>query len=150
MRASVPQQVVREYLYSFVALCPFDGQFSCLTLPWADASTMSLFLEHTALEFAGQFCLMFVDGAGWHIASDLKVPPTIKLLPLPPYSPELNPVEHIWDHLRENTFKNTAFDSLDDVVDTLCAGLKNLHESPETVRSLTSFDWINTLRSTDN
>jgi hypothetical protein len=147
-RPRVSTQVVREYLYSFVAVSPLDGQFSCLTLPWADASTMSIFLQHTAQEFAGQFCLMFVDGAGWHIAGDLQVPPTIKLLPLPPYSPELNPAEHIWEDLRENDFRNDVMESLDAVGDRLGTGLRRLAADPSYVQSLTCFDWIKTIRMT--
>lgn len=149
-RPVVRQQVVREYLYSFVAVCPFDGQFSCLTLPWADTTAMSIFLEHTAGAFPGEFCLMFLDGAGWHQARDLRVPPTIRLLPLPPYSPELNPVEHIWDHLRENDFRNEALESLNAVADRLGQGLRRLAFDPPLVKSLTCFDWINTIRMTAN
>ena len=149
-RPIVSHQIVREYVYALAAVCPRDGQLVSLVMPWLDGETTSVFLEHAARQFADEFCVMLLDGAGWHRANDLRVPPNMKLLPLPPYSPELNPVEHIWDHLRENSFKNTAFDSLDDVEDTLCAGLKNLHDNPEMVRSMTSFDWINTLCLTEN
>jgi len=149
-RPVIGQQVVREYVYSFVAVCPFDGQMSALTLPWADAATMSILLAHTAQEFAGQFCLMFVDGAGWHVARDLKVPATLRLLPLPPYSPELNPAEHIWDDLRENDFRNDVFENLDAVVDRLGQGIRRLAANPVYVQSLTCFDWIKTIRMTSN
>lgn len=60
--------MVREYVYSFVAVSPHDGQLAARTLPYADTVSMNLFLAHTAREFAGQFCVMFVDGAGWHVA----------------------------------------------------------------------------------
>jgi hypothetical protein len=149
-RPVVRQQVVREYLYSFVAVCPFDGQFSCLTLPWADAGTMSIFLEHTAHEFDGEFCLMFLDGAGWHQANELKVPSTIRLLQLPAYSPELNPVEHLWDHLRENEFGNDVLESLEDVGNRLGYGLQRQAADPVLVKGLTCFDWINTIRMMSN
>ena len=143
-------QVVREYVYALTAVCPQQGKMTSLVLPWLDAQTMSVFLEYTAREFRGVYCIILLDGAGWHRAGDLRVPQTMKLLPLPPYSPELNPVEHIWDYLRENTFKNIAFDSLDDVIEALCGGLKTLHDSPDLVRSMTSFTWFNTLCMTDN
>jgi transposase len=84
---------------------------------------------------------MLLDGAGWHTAAALHVPPTVHLLPLPPNSPELNPVEHLWDHLRENYIGNEVFRSLDAVVDHLCAGLHYLHQHREVVRSMTCFDW---------
>jgi transposase len=114
-------------------------------MPWVNTETMSLFLSHTAKEFAGDFCILFLDCAGWHIARDLHVPCSMKLAFLPPYSPELNPVEHIWDHLRENYFKNRAFDSLDMVENTLVEALRSLDGQPDVVRSLTNFHWLNTL-----
>lgn len=67
---------------------------------------MTLFLRHTAQEFADSFCLMLLDGAGWQHAQDLVLPDNLRLLFPPPYSPELNPVEHVWEHLRENHFGN--------------------------------------------
>ena len=149
-RPIVGHQVVREYVYALAAVCPHDGQLVSLVMPWLDSETMAVFLEHTAQQFADEFCIMLLDGAGWHRANDLRVPQTMRLVPLPPYSPELNPGEHIWDHLRENALKNKAFEFLDDVVDTLCSGLKTLHNEPSVVQSLTCFDWINTLSMTYN
>jgi hypothetical protein len=149
-RPVLGQQVVREYVYSFVAVSPLDGQLSSLTLPWANTEAMSIFLEHTAQEFAGESCLMFLDGAGWHRAAALKVPPTLRLLPLPPYSPELNPAEHVWEDIRENDFRNDVFESLEAVVDRLGQGIRRLATDPEHVKSLTCFDWIKTLRMTAN
>ena len=61
------------------------------------------------------------------------------LLPLPPYSPELNPIEHVWDFLRENAFGNKNFNSLDEVEDTLCSALQYLIQHPSVVKSLT---WV--------
>jgi transposase len=92
----------------------------------------------------------FSDHAEWHTAAGLQIPPTIHLLRLPPYSPELNPVEHIWDHLRENYISNRIFGSLDAVVNQVCVGLRNLHRQPDLVRSMTCFDWIKTLSLTLN
>lgn len=66
--------------------------------------------------------------------------PTIHLLRLPPYRPELNPVEHVRDHLRENYMSNRVFNSLDAVVNQLCTGLHNLHHQPEHLGSMTCFD----------
>lgn len=91
-----------------------------------------------------------LDGAAWHRAVALRVPSRLRLLPLPPYSPELNPVEHIWEHLRENYFGNRVFPSLGAVVDQLCAGLRDLDQHPEIVKAMTNFDWINTLRMMSN
>ena len=107
-RAVVGQQVVREYLYSVATVCPQDGSVVALILPWVDAETMSLFLQHAAAEYPGEFCLLFLDRAAWHCAGALQVPVSMRLVFLPPYSPELNPVEHLWDHLRENYFADVT------------------------------------------
>lgn len=149
-RPIVGHQVIRQYVYAMTAVSPFDGQLTSLIMPWVDAETMSIFLSHTEQTFAGDFCLMILDGAGWHRARELRVPATMRLIPLPPYSPELNPVEHVWEYLRENTFKNFAMDSLDEVVNVLSGGLNFLAQRPDIVQSMTNFDWLNTLCLTYN
>ena len=146
----VGQQVIREYIYSLAAVCPADGQMASLVMPTVDAKIMSLFLRHTAEVFEGDYCLMFLDGAGWHQAHALVVPPTIRLLRLPPYSPELNPVEVLWKHLRENYLGNQAMTSLDEVEDRLCDALHELIQRPDLVRSFANFHWINTISLTAN
>jgi transposase len=93
---------------------------------------------------------MLLDGAGWHHARDLVLPDNLRLLFLPPYSPELNPVEHVWEYLRENHFGNDTFTSLDAVGNRLCQGLRALTAQPDLVRSLTCFDWLNTIRLSSN
>lgn len=149
-RPLVGQQVVREYIYGFTAVSPQDGKMSCLILPWVDAETMSIFLEHTAQTFPNDFCLMILDGAGWHHATDLRLPSNMALLYLPPYSPELNPVEHLWSYLRTNTIGNTTFKSLDQVQSTLADGMRQLLQQPELVASITNFSWLNTIYLTLN
>jgi len=67
---------------------------------------------------------MLLDGAGWHRANGLRILDTLKLILLPPDSLELNSAEHVWKHIRENIFRNTIFDSLDEVIDTLCGGIE--------------------------
>jgi len=100
---------------------------------------MNLFLEQVSQTFSKYFIVMQVDQAGWHSAKDLVIPENIRLIPQPAYSPELNPVEHIWDELREKYFHNRVFSSLDRLIDVLCQGLNALADDAERLRSLTSF-----------
>ena len=79
-RPVVGQQVVREFLYAMVAVSPLDGDISSLVMPWVDAEAMSIFLAYTSEMFKKEFCLMFLDGAGWHRANNLRVPHNMKLL----------------------------------------------------------------------
>jgi transposase len=94
-------------------------------------------------EFRNFFILMLMDRAGWHRSAALRIPENLRIIPLPPHCPELNPAEHIWDEVRENRFHNRAFGSLDEVEDELCAGLVTLADNPDRVRSLTSFPYLN-------
>ena len=115
-----------------------------LILPAADTAMMNLFLAHVAKTFATYFIVMQVDQAGWHEAKDLKVPENIRLIPQPPYSPELNPVEHVWEDLREKQFPNVASSSLDEVIDRLCDGLTQLESEPKRLHSMTYFPHFRT------
>ncbi|HEY3271485.1 MAG TPA: IS630 family transposase [Geothrix sp.] len=142
LRPVIGSQIVREYIYAYVAVSPRDGQMVSLILPWVDAKLMSLFLAQAAAEFPGEHCVMFLDGAGWHKAHELVVPPNMTLVPLPPYSPDLNPAEHVWDYIRENDMRNEVFPDLDKVMDAVETSLHRLHEQPDILQSMTAFPWI--------
>jgi hypothetical protein len=113
-----------------------------MILPWVDARLMSIFLAQTAAQFPGEYCVMFLDGAGWHKAHELTVPTNMRFLPLPPYSPELNPAEHVWEYIRANNIRNQIFNTLDEVMDTVETSLRHLHGAPEELRSMNAFPWI--------
>ena len=85
---------------------------------------------------------MVLDGAGWHRAHNLVVPENMRLEALPPYSPQFNPVKHIWDEVREKWFANEVFGSLDGVEDRLVEALVSLESNPDLVASTTGFDWV--------
>ena len=82
---------------------------TALVLPTANTAMMQLFLEHVSQTFAAYFIVMQVDRAGWHQAKALMVPDNIRLIAQPAYSPELNPVEHLWEDLREKHFPESRF-----------------------------------------
>ena len=110
-----------------------------LILPSADTAMMNLFLEQVSCTFPEYFLVIQVDQARWHNAKDLIIPKNIRLIPQPAYSPELNPVEHIWDEIREKAFPNRAFSSLGAVTDTLCHQLMELENNEQLLRSMTYF-----------
>lgn len=142
VRPYVPLQIVREYTHAFVALSPHDGIMDSLVLPEINTEMMSIFLREVASRHPDDFILMFLDRAGWHRAKKLCVPSNMRLSWLPPYSPECNPTEHIWDEIREKYFANCAFQDMNAVEDTLVDALATLEKDPLTVSSLTGFDWI--------
>ena len=142
IRPIVPAQMVREYTYAYAAVSPHDGTMDSLIMPEASEEAMSIFLREVSERHPEEFILMVMDGAGWHKAKALKVPDNMALVFLPPYSPELNPVEHIWDSIRENDFSNVVFDSLEAVEDQLSRSLAALEKNPARVASMTGFPWL--------
>lgn len=150
VRPVVGARLERKYLYAFAAVSPNDGVLDSLILPWVSAETMSLFLAAVAERHLQEFIVMVMDQAGWHIASQLQVPSNMRLVLLPPYSPELNPAEHLWEALREDWFANTVFNDLDAVEDALNDGLCALESDPERVRRMTGFEWITSISMNAN
>ena len=142
VRPVIRTQIVREYLYGFAAVSPGDGQLTSAVMPWADTETMSLFLAEVAKEYPSDYILMFLDGAGWHKAKDLRIPSRMALEFVPPHSPECNPAEHLWEDIRENHFGNDAMESMEQVDARLTAGFKDLHANAAKVKSMTCFSWM--------
>ena len=134
--------MVREYTYAYGAFCPQDGASTHFILPAMDGACMTFFLRHVRESFPDDFILMVYDGAPGHSPGVLHVPDHMMLVTLPPYSPELNPSEHIWDDMREKFFGNTVFNSMNAVRDQLCIAMNHYAGHPETVRSITAFPWI--------
>jgi hypothetical protein len=145
VRPVVGARLERQFTYAFAAVSPHDGVMDSLILPWVNAETMSLFLATVAERHADEFIVMVMDQAGWHIAGDLIVPANMRLVYLPPYSPELNPAEHLWESLRENHFGNIVSSSLDAVEATLTAGLCAMEADLLQTQKLTGFNWITSI-----
>jgi hypothetical protein len=137
-RPVCPGMVSREYTYAYGAVSIADGRWDSLILPHVNTDCMQIFLD----EIPSDRIVMVLDGAGWHKGKALKIPQNMKLLPLPPYSPELNPVENIWEEPREKYFHNRVFSSLDAGEEQLLHGLKHLESNPEITQSIASCPWI--------
>jgi hypothetical protein len=115
-----------------------------------NAEPMTLFLAQVSAAHPEDFIVMVLDGASSHQAKDLRRPDHIRFLALPPYAPELNPQEHLWDELREKEFPNRVFDDLATVIRQLQHGLPRLSADRERLRSLTAWPWIVSLTLTAN
>jgi transposase len=89
----------------------------------------------------GAHAVLVIDGAGYHVAARLVVPPNITLIRLPIYASELNPVENVWEYLRGNNLAITVFESYDDIVDKSCAAWRFFADDSECVASITSRSW---------
>jgi putative transposase len=139
MRPLAPSQVVRESMDVFAAVAPALGRLAALVLASANTAMMTLFLEEVSQTFADFFIVMQVDQASWHHSKALVIPPNIRLIQQPAYSPEVNPVEHLWEELREKYLHNRIFSSLELVVEELCEGLNALAEDHARISSMMSF-----------
>ena len=103
---------------------------------------MTLHLNEIAQAVApGAHALVLVDQAGWHQSKKLVVPANITLMPLPAKAPELNPVENIWQFLRENWISNRIFSSYGDILDHCCAAWNKLTDQPWLIMSIGLRDW---------
>ena len=103
---------------------------------------MTLHLAEIATEIApGNHAVLLLDQAGWHLSRHLVVPATITLMPLPPKSPELNPVENVWQFMRDNWLSNRVFHSYDTLVDHCCEAWNRLVDQPWKIISIGMRDW---------
>jgi hypothetical protein len=118
------------------------GELDSLILPHVNTHCMQLFLDEVGQRHPGEHIVMVLDGAGWHASAELRAPANMRLLSLPPYAPELNPQEHVWDELREKEFPNRVFADLQSVLAQLEAGLPRLASNRRALRSLTAWPWI--------
>ena len=140
IRPSVPCHHIREYRYVYGAVEPLTGESSFLILPYCNTECMNVFLEHLSASYPDDMIVLVCDGAAWHKSGGLKRFANIELMFIPPYTPEMNPIEQIWKELRARGFHNKVFQTLEKVVDQLCDTICNL--SAETIRSITARRWI--------
>ena len=134
--------LTHEYTYAYGAVDVVSGELDSLILPHVNTECTQLFLDEVATRHPEHRIIMVLDGAGWHRSAALKVPSNMRPLSLPPYAPELNPVEHIWEELREKYLHNKAFDSLDALEDQLLIGLVALEQDRPRVQSIVAWSWI--------
>ena len=128
--------------YLFGAVCPERAVGAALVLPRADAAATGLHLAEISREVTpGAHAVVVLDGAGWHGAGDLAIPDNLTLLPLPRYSPELNPVENVWQYLRQNRLSLRVWPDYDAIVATCCEAWNALMAAPERIASITRPEW---------
>lgn len=142
LRPICQAMLTHEYTYVYGAVDVCTGELDSLILPHVNTDCMQLFLSEVSARHPDERIVMVVDGVGWHRSDALKVPANIYLLKLPPYAPELNPIEHVWDELREKFFHNQVFNSLDALEDHLAKALHKLEQDCETMASIVSWHWI--------
>ena len=133
------------WTHLFAAVRPATGDSFALVLPQVSTAAMNEFLAQFAATLAeGEHAVMVLDRAGWHRAKKLVVPSYIMLVWLPPYSPQLHPVERVWLFLREKHLSHRLLDTYDAIVGALCRAWNAL--TKERLHSLTSYPYLEQIR----
>jgi transposase len=135
------RQTEYKWAYVFGAADPLTGQSSALIAPTVNTQLMSEHLRMIAEEAGEQTHVALVlDGAGWHKAKELVVPESMTLWFLPPYSPELMPMELVWQWMRQHDLSNRVFDD-EDHIDRACRESWN-KLTPERLQTITATQWL--------
>jgi hypothetical protein len=142
-RPRAPRDTRYISAYIFGAVCPERGATAALIMPHADTAAMNDHLAEISCTVAeGAHALLVLDGAGWHGSNALRVPDNITLLPLPPYAPELNPIENVWAYLRANRLAISVFETYEDIVARCCDAWNFFANDIATVRSITTREYV--------
>lgn len=119
-----------------------------MTAEKMNTENMSRFLDQVSKAHPDQFIVMVVDGASSHRSKELEIPKNVSFIRLPPYSPELNPAEQIWNILRRDYFANRVFDALDAATTQAEFGLAEMAANKLAIRQLTNWPWISAILKT--
>ena len=140
LRPTVPCHHIREYRYAYGAVEPLTGESFFLVMPYCNTVCMNVFLRELSKAYSDDVIILVCDGASWHRAKALQIPQNIRLMFIPPATPEMNPIEQIWKEIRKRGFRNENFQSLDNVVCRLCDAICSL--STDVIKSITARKWI--------
>jgi hypothetical protein len=141
-RPVAPKDLGFASAYLFGAVCPSQGKAAALIMPICNTAAMNHHLSEISSQVAADaHAAVILDRAGWHRSQGLVVPGNITLLELPPYSPELNPVERIWHYLRSHWLANSVFHNLADIMDACEMAWNRFATDHGLIRSLCAVAW---------
>jgi len=134
------QQFIAEYIFG--AVCPAQESVAAIIVPYANQDALIRHLEEIACHVpAGRHAVVVMDQAGWHSTKRLEIPKNISILHLPPYSPELNPQEQVWQYLKDHFLANRVFNDRKDIQKACCNAWNIFAQNTNLIRSLTSRKW---------
>ncbi|MCG6293960.1 IS630 family transposase [Vibrio vulnificus] len=142
-RPRVVKQQQFEYAYLFGSVWPARGIGEAMVVPWVNKNIMVEHLKQlSAVTEKGRHAVVIMDGAGWH-TNDIAEPfDNVSIIKLPPYSPELNPIEQVWSWLRQHSLANQSFADYDYIVSKVCRAWNSFLECSARVRQMCSRSWI--------
>jgi hypothetical protein len=131
-----------NWAYLFGAICPARGTGAAVIMPEVNVEAMNEHLaEISRCVSVGAIALLVLDGAGWHRSPRLDLPDNIVLLPLPPYAPELNPVENIWEFIRSNYLSHRVFEDYQEILNACRDAWNAMMQLPQTIKSIGTREW---------
>lgn len=139
-RTPVPVKLGFKNFYLYTAASPRDGTSCTLLLPMVNTECMNIYLKELSQQNQGSKILLVMDGAGWHKSAQLEVPENIKIIHLPTYSPELNPVEKLWQYIKDHTIVNRVYESLEILEKAVCEFVAKLKE--ELVKTICASNYL--------
>lgn len=136
-RFTAVRQTKYDWLYVIGAACPRSGHAVGMLSPYISVEVMNIFLGQFTTEIPDNVHVVMVwDQAGFHTGNALKVPKNITIVPLPPYSPELNPMENLWHYLRSHYWSNRIFGNYGDLCDAGEMAWRHTCLNPHTIQSV--------------
>jgi transposase len=143
-RPRAVRQNGRQWLYVLMAVCAATGAASALIMPGLNTEVVNLFLEQFSRELpAGVHAVLIWDGAGFHTGKGLVVPGNVSLIRLPPYSPELNPVENLWHYLRSHHWSNREYEGYKGLQEEAIRSLRAVCQDAERLKTICNADYVN-------
>jgi transposase len=137
------KQTKYDWLYVIGAVCPGTGQSVGMIAPHIDAKIVSIFLQEMARQIDPDVHVVLVwDQAGFHSPSAVRLPQNITLMPLPPYSPELNPTENLWHYLRSHYWSNREYEDWDTLSDAVCSAWQETCLNPQQIRTICNAPYL--------
>ena len=140
-RPTAIKQTEYKWVYLWAAVEPSTGEMAAMITPDVNTERMSQFLSGlSSMLAADDLAIVVLDNAGWHRAKTLQIPSNLVLLPLPSYSPELNPAERLWQWLRSHHLANRIFSDYEDLLHTADTAMASV--DAERIKTVCACDYL--------
>ena len=142
-RPTAVRQAQYDYLWVIAAACPASGAAAGIIMPCLDTETINVFLGEFSRQLAPDVHAVLIrDGAGFHTAKALEVPANVSLVRLPPYSPELNPIENLWHYLRSHYWSNRLYPDWDALMEAAIVGMVAVGTDAELIKTICAAPYL--------
>ncbi|WP_228062397.1 MULTISPECIES: IS630 family transposase [unclassified Streptococcus] len=139
-RPTVSSHHIREFRYCYGAVDAHSGESFFIIAGGCNSAWMNEFLCQLSEAYPNDYLILVMDNAIWHKSQTLEIPENIEFTFIPPYTPEMNPIEQVWAEIRKRGFKNRTFQTLESVIDKLQEVIQAL--SRDILKSIVYRKWI--------